>query len=159
MVESENALQESIKRRGDKSYYYAHAPRNIDDPSLAKVLVEEGIVTGGDPKLLVKADSKVETVRQVINIRNYSWHDDDDKVVISMPFTDTEDKINVTFNKDSVELIFQVSSTELRKLFVKPLNQTIIPESSSFRIRKAKLAIHLVKENSDLTWYNLTKSS
>jgi CS domain len=158
MVESQNALQESIKTRGDKSYYYAHAPRNVDDPSLAKVLEGEGIVTGGDPKLLVKDVPRQEPVRRVTNIKNYAWHDDDDKVVISVPFDDTQDKIKISFGTDDLELIYEVSELETRKLIIKSLNKNIVPDSCSYKIRKGKLNITLVKEDTDQTWYQLTKS-
>ena len=158
MVESENALQESIKRKGDKSYYYAHAPRNVDDPIITTILEGEGIVTGGDPKLLIKDIPKQEEVKQCVNIRNYTWHDSDEKIVVSMPFEDTENKITVTFNKDSLAVIYEVNPLETRKLFIKPLNQAIIAENSTYRIRRNKLHIHLAKENTDETWYSLIKS-
>ena len=158
MVESQNALQESIKRKGDKSYYYAHAPRNVDDPSIATILEGEGIVAGGHPKLLVKEVSKQEEVKQLVNIRNYAWHDSDDKVVVSMPFEDTEDKVRVTFTKDSLEVIYEVNPTETRKLYLKPLNKSINPDISTYRVRRNKLHIHLAKEDIDETWYNLIKT-
>ena len=158
MVESENALQESIKRKGDKSYYYAHAPRPVEDPTLATILEGEGIVTGGDPKLLVKDHPKPEEVKQIVNIRNYAWHDDDNKVVISIPYEDTEDKVRVTFTKDSLEIIHEASENEVRKLYIKPLSNTILAENSTYRIRRNKLHIHLAKEDVDKTWYGLIKA-
>ncbi|OMJ80331.1 hypothetical protein SteCoe_19429 [Stentor coeruleus] len=156
--EAANALQESIKRKGDKSYYYAHAPRNVDDPTLATIIEGEGIVTGGDPKLLVKDLPKMEPVKQVINIRNYHWHDDDDKIRVSTPFEDTEDKVTVKFEKEGFELIHEASPTETRKLIIKSLNKPINPEASSYRIRNRKVVIILMKEDVDSTWYNLTKN-
>lgn len=160
MVESENALQESIKRKGDKSYYYAHAPRNVDDPTIATILEGEGIVSGGNPKLLIKDYVKPqEEVKQITNIRNYAWHDDDNKVVISIPYEDSEENVNVTITKDGLEVIHQVSQSEVRKLSIKPLNNPIVPEKSTYRIRRNKLHIHLEKEDTEKTWYGLTKSS
>lgn len=161
MVESENALQESIKRRGDKSYYYAHAPRNTEDPSIVKILEGEGIVTGGDPKLLISDESKSSKPskpKQIINIRNYAWTDEDDKIEISTPYEDTEDKLEVQFTKDSVQLIYNVSEDETRKLLIKNLFKDIIPETCSKRLRRNKVILTLVKEDPDTTWYQLIKS-
>lgn len=158
MVESENALQESIKRRGDKSYYYAHAPRNTDDPSIAKILEGEGIVTGGDPKLLVSDQTKVLKPKQVVNIRNYAWTDEDDKIEISTPYEDTEDKLEVQFTKEGFELVYYASEEETRKLIMKNLFKNIVPESCSKRLRRNKVVLSLVKEDPDTTWYQLTKS-
>ena len=50
-MEPENALLDSIKQKGDHSYYYAHKPRDLP-PEDAKVLEGVGIVTGGPPQLL-----------------------------------------------------------------------------------------------------------
>lgn len=52
MVEPSNALQESISRKGQHSYYYAHAPRDLDEIEQAIVISGDNIVTGGPPKLV-----------------------------------------------------------------------------------------------------------
>lgn len=158
MVESENALQESIKRRGDKSYYYAHAPRNNEDASIAKILEGEGIVTGGDPKLLLADTSKPSKPKQLINIRNYAWTDEDEKIEISTPFEDSEDKLEIQFTKDSVTLTYNVSEEETRRLIIKNLFKPIIPENCSKRIRRNKVFLTLQKEDPDTTWYQLTNA-
>jgi hypothetical protein len=159
MVESENALQESIKRRGDKSYYYAHAPRNVDDPSTAKILEGEGIVTGGDPKLLVSDIPKPEQPKHLVNIRNYNWGDEDDKVEISTPFDGISESLDVLITTDSVQATFNTERNETKKLLIKPLNKSVIPETSSYRItRRNKLIITLAKMDPDATWYQLTSS-
>jgi len=159
MVESENALQESIKRRGDKSYYYAHAPRNNEDASIAKILEGEGIVTGGDPKLLQAAEVSVPSkLKQVVNIRNYTWTDEDDKIEISTPFEDSEDKLEIQFTKDGLQLTHTVSEDETRKLLIKNLFKPIVPEGCSKRIRRNKVFITLQKEDPDTTWYQLTST-
>lgn len=158
MVESENALQESIKRRGDKSYYYAHAPRNTDDPSTAKILEGEGIVTGGDPKLLIADVTKPDQPKQLINIRNYNWADEDDNIELSTPFDGIESTLDVQIAKDSVQVTFNTEANETKKLLVKNLNKPVKPESSSFRIRRNKVIITLAKEDPDATWYQLTSN-
>ena len=48
----ENALQANIKRKGQYSYYYAHAKRETEEEKEGIKLEGPGIVTGGPPVLL-----------------------------------------------------------------------------------------------------------
>ncbi|CAG9327990.1 unnamed protein product [Blepharisma stoltei] len=162
MVESENALMESIKKKGDKSYYYAHAPRNIDIPEEAKVLEGVGIVTGGPPVLITK-DAPAEAARQVtpqiVNIRNYSWAEDDDKVTLYINFEEEvkAELISCTFNTKEFALTYDFSEAETRKLILKNLTHNIDPSQSNYKIRKSRITVNLKKTEIE-KWYKLTES-
>ncbi|OMJ75680.1 hypothetical protein SteCoe_25118 [Stentor coeruleus] len=155
MADTENALVDNIKKKGENSYYYAHAPRSFDRIEEAKVLEGEGIVTGGPPKLIQRQES-VNEINSVINLRNYSWADGDDKVTIYVPFQEDIDENRVTCNFESKCLImtYTPNETETRRLTLKKLYKEINPDESGFRIRKNKIIINLKKSSSG-SWYKL----
>lgn len=162
MVESENALIESIKKKGDKSYYYAHAPRNCDIPEEAKILEGVGIVTGGPPRLIAskqQTELQIRVVPQTVNIRNYSWTEDDDRVSIYIEFGEDviSEQVDCTFDKKELVLTYNFNEIEIRKLILKNLRKEIVPEESRYRIRKNKITVHLKKAEVD-KWYSLVSN-
>ena len=155
MEESDNALLENIKKRGENSYYYAHAPRPQENLEEAKVLEGDGIVTGGPPKLIMRHDSYAE-VSTTSNIRNYSWADHDGKVSVYVEFEEPVEanRVNCNFETNSLELTYTMSTGEFKRLFLKKLSKNIDPEGSAFKTRKNKVIIHLKKEI-DSSWSKL----
>lgn len=160
MVESaENALLESIKRKGEHSYYYAHAPRQSDALDSALRMEGSGIIHGGPPKLLVEQELTVPVPHTYVIIRNYSWADEDEDVTIYVNFPENLDssKVECTFDTKSVELTYCISENETHKLSLKKLNSAIDPASSKYRIRKNRVTITLKKQAGG-KWYKLESS-
>ena len=157
MEASDNALLENIKRRGENSYYYAHAPRAQENLEEAKVIEGHGIVAGGPPKLIMRHDSYAE-INTTSNIRNYSWADHDSKVSVYVEFEEPVEanNVNCSFESNSLELTYTMSTGEIKRLLLKKLSKKIDPEGCSFKTRKNKVIIHLKKE-SDGSWYKLNE--
>jgi CS domain len=155
MVESENALIENIKKKGENSYYYAHQPRNTDSIENAKVLEGEGIVTGGPPKLLKREDS-INGINSTSIIRNYSWADHDDKVSIYIQLDENveENRINCTFETKGFDLSYIVNDDETKRLVIRKLYKNIDPNNSKAKARKNKIVVTLKKESKE-SWYKL----
>lgn len=155
MVESENALLESIKKRGEHSYYYAHAPRFESVPEHAIVLEGDGIITGGPPKLIAKQHQPVP-VHQIVNIRSYSYSDDGEKVTIYINFDESvnPDMVTCRFDSKELDLTYTFSDYETRKLWLKKLSHTIEPDQCTYKIRKNKIVITL-KKTHNASWYKL----
>ena len=60
---NESELKTSIKKRGANSYYYAHDYGDVDK-SQAKQFYGNGIIYGGEPKLLEKKDATEEAAEK-----------------------------------------------------------------------------------------------
>ena len=159
MVESENALIENIKKKGENSYYYAHAPRNIENLEEAKVFEGEGLVTGGPPKLIKRHDSTNDFV-PISNIKNYSWADSDDKVTIYVPFENNieENQVACEIDINGLDMRYVISDIEIKRLILKRLYKAIDPANSSYKIRKNKVVITLKKEING-SWYKLNSEA
>lgn len=159
MVEAENALLDSIKRKGEHSYYYAHAPRQSDTLESAIRLEGSGIIYGGPPQLLGEQQATAPVQHTYVNIRNYSWADEDDEVTIYVNFAENVDsaKIACSFDSKSVELTYQISENETHRLSLKKLNSAIDPASSKYRVRKNRVTITLKKVDGG-KWYKLESS-
>ena len=157
MEASDNALLGNIKKKGENSYYYAHAPRQLENLEEAKVVEGEGIVTGGPPKLIMRHDSKAE-LTAVSNIRNYSWADHDTKVTVYVEFEENveENKVSCSFESKKLELAYVLNNTETKRLILSRLSKNIDPEASTFRVRKNKIIIHL-KKASEGSWSKLNE--
>lgn len=157
-METDNALLDSIKKRGQNSYYYAHAPRTDCDD--AKSLKHNCIVTGGPPQLITSDRGRELTEdRQVVPIRNYSWCDEDEKVTLYIPSPTTlqlED-VQVRFGEKSLELRYP-SDNWLNLLQIKDLKAAVVVEDCKYRVRNNKILITLKKEKLE-KWYSLTNTS
>jgi len=155
MSDPANALIENIQKKGENSYYYAHAPRNIDSFEEAKVVTGDGIVTGGPPVLIKRHDSVTESSPFAI-IRNYSWADGDGKVTVYVPFEEDveESQVRCEFESKSFCLTYMKNEADVKKLVIKKLYKEIDPNNSRFRIRTNKVVIHLTKLVSG-SWYKL----
>ena len=153
-MEAQNALLDSIRAKGDKSYYYAHAPRDLG-PEEAKVLEEEGIVTGGPPKLVGQRVSQVADGPVAVAIKNYSWMDEDEWVRVHIPFDHVPDqaRLEIHFDLRSFELAYD-RGEELHKLCVARLSKAIVPEESRLRVRRQKVILDLKKAEIE-QWYSL----
>ena len=159
MVESQNALIENIKKKGENSYYYAHAPRNVENIEDAKIIEGEGIVTGGPPKLIKRIDS-IHEIAPISNIRNYSWADHEEKLTVYIPFEGSleENKVSCEFFANGFDLKFNLNESETKRLVLKKLFKNIQTEGSSFKFRKNKIAVCLIKESQG-SWYKLTNET
>lgn len=155
MSDPANALIENIQKKGENSYYYAHAPRNIDNLEEAKVLTGDGIVTGGPP-VLIKRHESVTELSPFSIIRNYSWADGDQKVTVYVPFEENieESQVKCEFESKSFTLTFMKNEADVKKLVIKRLYKEIDPENSKFRVRSNKVVIHLKKLVTG-SWYKL----
>lgn len=155
MSEAENALLGNIKKKGENSYYYAHAPRVADNLEEAKILEGEGIVTGGPPVLIKRHDSTTD-VTLVSNIRNYSYSDSDDKITIYVPFEEEVDSnlVSCEFEDKKIMMTYLKSENDTKRLVLRKLFREIDPDTSSYRVRNNKIVITLKKKVSG-SWYKL----
>ena len=85
MVESENALEASIRNKPSMSYYYAHS-RKYDCPEEAKVMEGHGIITGGPPVLIETNAEIARPAARTEKISRYTWFDDNNKVKVIIEF-------------------------------------------------------------------------
>lgn len=90
----DNALLESISKKGSSSYYYAHAPKDFTTEG-AQHFKGDGKIYGGDP-VLIKTRSPEEVAaakalaeknaKKLKTIKKFSWADEDAKVKIYIDF-------------------------------------------------------------------------
>ena len=88
--DADNALLDNIAKKGNNSYYYAHAPKDFTTEG-AQHFKEDGKIYGGNPTLLkttnmeeAEARRKREDAAKIKrkNISKHSWSDEDAKVKI-----------------------------------------------------------------------------
>jgi hypothetical protein len=159
MVEPENALLHNISAKGEASYYYAHAPRKVDNIEGAIVLGGEGIVTGGPPQLLARQDSKT-LVPVTVQIRNYSWTDDGALVTIYIPLVKeiVADAVSIEFSAQALQLNIVYDDELSHSLSLRKLAHPVNQAECTWRVRTNKLVLKL-KKTDDLTkWYSLVAS-
>jgi predicted dehydrogenase len=146
MVEPSNALLDSIYRKGEHSYYYAHAPKQTEDLNSAHRVQGEGIIHGGPPQLIQVQEVTPAPQPRVVNIRNFSWADEDDEcsVYITFPSDILQDAVSFKSDLKSFEFSYRLSELETHKL-IKKLSKTIDPDRSKLRLRKNKATITLYK--------------
>ena len=90
-----SALRDSIKRKGNNSYYYAHAPQTVE--SVPAPTVWDG---KEEPKLLaVTAPSSSTKSALPIVTLEYSYADDNKNVKIYIEFPDAD-----SYNEDQIKL-------------------------------------------------------
>jgi hypothetical protein len=155
MSDPDNALLGNIKKKGENSYYYAHAPRPTDNLEEAIVLEGEGIITGGNPVLIKRQDSTVD-MASVSIIRNYSWADSDEKVSVYIQFDHEVDSSKVTcdFQTRAFTFTYTVNENEVRKLCIRKLCNDVDPDKCAIKYRRQKVIINLHKASSG-SWYKL----
>ena len=146
MVEPSNALLDSIYRKGEHSYYYAHAPKQTGDLDTAHRVHGDGIIQGGPPQLIEVKEVTHIPQHTIVNIRNFLWADEDDEcsIYITFPQDVIQDQLSFKSDLKSFELSYRLSELETHKL-IKKLSKTIDPERSKFRARKNKVTITLYK--------------
>lgn len=156
MADPANALIENIQKKGENSYYYAHAPRNIDNLEEAKVISGDGIVTGGPPVLIKRHDSTTELSPFSI-IRNYSWADGEDKVSVYVPFEEDiqQNQVNCEFENKGFVLTYVKTESDVKKLTIRKLYKEIEVNGCSFRVRNNKVVVSLKKLVKG-SWFKLT---
>lgn len=157
MVEASNALLSSINRSGENSYYYAHAPRQIDNLENAIVIEGEGIVTGGIPRL-IHSNSAPQLEIKIHNIRNYSWADEDDEVTIYITLNEqvNPDRVECHFDTRALEVSYNKSEIEIHKLRIPKLNEAINVEQSKFRVRRNRITV-VLKKSTSAAWSKLAQ--
>lgn len=159
-MEPENALRANIKQKGENSYYYAHQPRPLVNPTNAIVLDGDGIITGGDPKLS-HVHERTTHATTVVPIRNYSWADETAKVLVIINFVNgdglAQDQIDCQFETKRVTLSVRVNELEEHKLILKRLAHNIVPEASRVRVKSNRVTLVLKKE-AESKWYNLVEA-
>jgi len=90
-----SALRDSIKRKGNNSYYYAHAPQTVESVPAPKIW--DG---NEEPKLLaVSAPSSSTKSALPIVTLEYSYADDNKNVKIYIEFPDAD-----SYNEDQIKL-------------------------------------------------------
>ena len=156
-----SALQASIGKKGQYSYYYAHKKKPEDEKE-GQVFVGNGIVTGGDPVLLKKQESLKEPEKpKQLAITKYLWMDDGDKVKI---YIDLKEPVYEGVLQSSVEVNFQEQALtvemvdgkgNMHRLQLPNLHDKIEPEKSKWNIRNEKVTIRMHKWI-DTKWRELT---
>ena len=163
-----SALKESIKKKGQHSYYYAHNydGQNFND-SNAKQFYGDGLIYGGEPTLVATRE-KTDTVKKVeVNpvkkIAKYSWLDEDTKVKIyidlaQFPTQITKEMVDVKFDEYlcDIKVIEEDGTTHVLNL--SKLHEKIMPEKSSFRHSEKRISITL-KKWLETSWSELIKGS
>mmetsp|Transcript_1779 Transcript_1779/g.2317 ORF Transcript_1779/g.2317 Transcript_1779/m.2317 type:complete len:144 (-) Transcript_1779:199-630(-) len=107
---SKSALKESIKKKGQNSYYYAHnyEGQNFNDQN-AKTFYGDGLIYGGEPTLIEKREGEQKSTAAVAStpvlkkIAKYSWLDEDSKVKIYIDL----DQFPTQITKAMVEVQFE----------------------------------------------------
>lgn len=91
-----SALRDSIKRKGNNSYYYGHAPRSID--SLPAPEVWDG---NEEPKLLAVSSAPSSSSKSALPIvtLEYSYADDKNNVKLYIEFPEAD-----TLRDDQIRL-------------------------------------------------------
>lgn len=159
-MEAENALRANIKQKGENSYYYAHQPRAQMDPVDAIVLEGDGIITGGDPRLVQVQERTTHTVN-VVPIRNYSWADETSTVLVIITFLNggalTSDQVDCRFDTKRVSLSVRVNELEEHKLILRRLCHSIVPDQCKFRVKNNRVTLVLKKET-EMKWFSLVEA-
>ena len=165
----ESELKQSIKKKGQNSYYYAH---NYDGQNFnnenAKQFYGDGLIYGGEPTLISKKEKTEgeEVKKQVSNpvqkIKKYSWLDEDTKVKIyieldQFPTKITKSMIDIKFEEYSVDIkVVDEAGTEhvlgLSKLFEK-----IEEADSLWKFSEKRISITL-KKWLETKWNSLLKA-
>lgn len=155
-METDNALLNSIKRRGPNSYYYAHAPRSCDS-SGAQVLEGAGLVTGGPPQLVTSSSCRESPESlKLTPIRNYSWCDEDEELFIYVPCAPQASGLEVLFSTHSLELKY-CAENRLHLLHIKKLRAAVAVPECKYRVRNGRITVTLKKETIE-KWYSLVDS-
>ena len=159
-MEAENALRANIKQKGENSYYYAHQPRPQVNPSNAIVVEGDGIITGGDPSLAhIHQHSSIAPT--VVPIRNYSWADETEKVLVIVNFVTggglTQEMVDCQFEPKRVTLSVRVSELEEHRLILRRLSHNVLPEACRVRVKANRVTLTLKKEASS-KWFSLVEA-
>jgi hypothetical protein len=175
-----SALRESIQRKGNNSYYYAHSQK-IEGPAwdgregkLKKKVLEHGgftitvltcvlcILIVVEPRLLAVQTISTSSVKlRAQAFSSYAWTDEGKnvKLYIDFPSANEISDDNISAEKTSPESMeFSVRSTPTGdyKLLLDSLQGSI--DEVSFRKKSDKFVVSL-KKSVDERWYQLKKSS
>ena len=163
---TKSALKESIKKKGQNSYYYAHnyEGQNFNDQN-AKTFYGDGLIYGGEPTLIEKRDEpKVEKKPEIITkkIAKYSWLDEDAKVKVyieldQFPTQITKAMCDVKFEEFSAEIKIVDENGTNHILNLAKLYDKIEPEKSSWRFSEGKRVSVTFKKWLETKWHHLTK--
>eukprot|EP00607_Mallomonas_marina_P008526 CAMPEP_0182417602 /NCGR_PEP_ID=MMETSP1167-20130531/2064_1 /TAXON_ID=2988 /ORGANISM="Mallomonas Sp, Strain CCMP3275" /LENGTH=182 /DNA_ID=CAMNT_0024591283 /DNA_START=176 /DNA_END=724 /DNA_ORIENTATION=+ len=143
-----SALQDSLRRKGTNSYYYAHGLK-ADGPRW----------DGNEQPRLLKTETsqKVEPVQQVETFPSYAWSDGKKSVKIYVeldPSSSVSDE-NILLSSTEDSFSLRVCCTEKDYILnISDLHENI--SGAKFRRKESKLTIILDKTN-EFSWYQLVK--
>mmetsp|Transcript_20061 Transcript_20061/g.36253 ORF Transcript_20061/g.36253 Transcript_20061/m.36253 type:complete len:287 (-) Transcript_20061:103-963(-) len=176
---SNDAVQSSMDRHGDASYYFAHSQKY-------ELPEEQRIVAGGVPQKLGEDPSAAPpTPPDILNagglvldedfapkraerhMRNYSWGDERDFVKVYVSKDSEEEAITAAGDGKNgvVEVIFKERKFKLivhaaEKDYVLLLERVyyeILPEESTFKVSANKRITISMKKKEKTTWLKLLK--
>mmetsp|Transcript_2346 Transcript_2346/g.4953 ORF Transcript_2346/g.4953 Transcript_2346/m.4953 type:complete len:284 (-) Transcript_2346:244-1095(-) len=174
-----DAVQSSMERHGEASYYFAHT-RKYELPE------EKRIVSGGDPqKLQEDLNAPAPTPPDILDVgamvfdedfapkraerhmRSYSWGDERDFVKIYITKDNEPEAIEAAGDgkNGTVEVIFKEKKFKLmvhapEKDFVLLLDRIyyeIVPQESTFKVSSSKRITISLKKKEKTTWLKLLK--
>lgn len=163
-----SALKESIKKKGQNSYYYAHNydGQNFDNDT-AKKVYGDGIIHGGAPTLIMKKESnkeeekKAQSANPLKKIAKYSWNDEDAKIKIyidlsQFPTEITKDMVDVEFQEYGCEIKVMDQNGTQHVLSLQKLYEKIEVDKSTWRHSEKRISITF-KKWLETKWFSLLK--
>ena len=162
---AESALRENIARKGNNSYYFAHASTPTGPAWDGKE----------EPRLLAKSDAPLSAATSAagtegaafsVEFATYAWTDEKKsvKIYIDFPEADTVADADITCalrGTEGVEFfVKRPQENKCYKLVLDPLHAAV--ESVTYKKKTDKFVLSLKKDSSGgedppLTWYQLKK--
>ena len=158
----ETAVEHSMARNGDTSYYFAHARR-------AELPEEHRIVSGGEPRSLGASgeQSEVSVGRPQRAIKSYAWGDEKEAVKLYVSAEAEEEALQAAGDgtQGQVEVDFEAKGLKLRVraekldwiLDLEPLYYEVVPSDCRFRVSAGKRITITLKKKEAYTWLKLLK--
>uniref|UniRef100_I2CRF0 Calcyclin binding protein n=1 Tax=Nannochloropsis gaditana (strain CCMP526) TaxID=1093141 RepID=I2CRF0_NANGC len=145
-----SALEESIKRKGMNSYYYAHGRKN-NAPAW------DGQAT---PRLMSSVAMAPDPQDHPEPIRTYAWSDGEKhvKVYVTVDAVENlrEDAVSLEWDAMSLVLTVKAPENKAQVFLIQRLYDEI--DNASFRIKREKVILTLTKkEGKVFTWFDLKK--
>ena len=154
----DTAVEHSMARNGDTSYYFAHARR-------AELPEEHRIVTGGSPRSLGQAPvAPLVPERPQRAIKSYAWGDEKEAVKLYVSAEAEEEALQAA-QDDNVEVSFEARALKLKVhaekvdwiLDLEPLYYEVVPSDCRFRVSRNKRITITLKKKEAYTWLKLLK--
>ncbi len=153
-----NALKDNIMRRGQNSYYYAHAKSNVEVKNYGG---EPQRVDGGLRALSVAPAATQGDLPSVKRgrITQYSWSDGRKTVSVYVPLAFLngaelpETGVSIEYSATSVSLICTDASGRAHELRFPKLHEEI---SGAKHKRKEDSIVLVLSKATEMSWYKLT---